>query len=115
MRLYSVENWSLLAWWKGRRTGRGQHLDVSVMESVANLSDWAIPNYSANPATPARAGSGIYTLYRCADGWVRMIVLVTHHWHALLEWAGLHPRLEDAEIATDGDELDRFLFARRPA
>ncbi len=89
---------TLLAWWKGRRTGRGQHIDVSVMESVANLSDWAIPNYSANPGTPARAGSGIYTLYRCADGWVRMIILVTHHWHALLEWAGHPEELQDPAL-----------------
>src|SRR5262249_10634983 len=36
-------------------------------------------------------GAGIYTLYRCADGFIRMIVLVPKHWRALLEWAG-HPK-----------------------
>jgi crotonobetainyl-CoA:carnitine CoA-transferase CaiB-like acyl-CoA transferase len=80
----------LLGFWKRLATGRGQHLDVSAMESVANVSDWSLSNYSINPSVGMRAGAGIYTVYRCADGYVRMIVLVKHHWHALLDWVG-HP------------------------
>jgi len=79
---------ALIALYKRLRTGRGQHLDVSTMEAVANLADWSLPNYSLNPNTGPRAGAGIYTLYRCADGYMRMIILVTKHWHALLDWVG---------------------------
>jgi crotonobetainyl-CoA:carnitine CoA-transferase CaiB-like acyl-CoA transferase len=81
---------SLLAFVKRLRTGAGQHVDVSAMDATAGLSDWSLPNYSLNPVLGRRAGSGIYTLYRCADGFIRMIVLVPRHWRALLEWAG-HP------------------------
>jgi crotonobetainyl-CoA:carnitine CoA-transferase CaiB-like acyl-CoA transferase len=88
----------LLAFWKRLATGRGQHLDVSIVESVANLSDWALGNWSVNPQPGMRAGTGIYTLYRCADGYVRMIVLVKHHWHALLDWVGHPPELEDPAL-----------------
>lgn len=93
---------TLLATWKRLQTGRGQHLDVTVFESVANLSDWSLPNFSINPAVGSRAGAGIYTLYRCRDGYMRMIVLVKKHWRALLDWVG-HP----AEL--DKPEYDQFI------
>ena len=82
---------SLLAFFKRLRTGRGQHLDVSAMDATASLSDWSLPNYSLNPVLGHRTGSGIYTLYRCADGFIRMIILVPRHWRALMEWTG-HPQ-----------------------
>ncbi|HIL02523.1 MAG TPA: CoA transferase [Myxococcales bacterium] len=88
---------TLLAFWKRLSTGRGQHVDVSAMEAVANLADWSLPNFSLNPTIGTRAGSGIYTLYRCADGYVRMIVLVARHWRALLEWVGEPEELMDPE------------------
>lgn len=79
---------TLLAFFKRLHSGRGQHLDVSTMEAVAALSDWSLPNYSVNPAVGPRAGAGIYTLYRCADGYIRMIILVKKHWRKLMDWAG---------------------------
>jgi crotonobetainyl-CoA:carnitine CoA-transferase CaiB-like acyl-CoA transferase len=100
---------ALLAYWKRLQTGRGQHLDVSVMESVANLSDWAIANYSANPQIAQRAGAGVYTLYRCADGWVRVIIVVKHHWRALLDWIGNPEELQDPAL----DEFIQRLINRQ--
>jgi crotonobetainyl-CoA:carnitine CoA-transferase CaiB-like acyl-CoA transferase len=86
---------SLLAFVKRLRTGAGQHVDVSAMDATAGLTDWSLPNYSLNPQIGHRAGAGIYTLYRCADGFIRMIVLVPRHWRALLEWVGHPPELSD--------------------
>ncbi|MEE3328722.1 MAG: CoA transferase [Myxococcota bacterium] len=86
----SAAQGTLLAFWKRIRTGRGQHVDVSVMEAVANLTDWSLPNFSLNPGIGERAGAGIYTLYRCADGFIRMIILPPKHWQILLDWVG-HP------------------------
>lgn len=37
------------------------------------------------------------------------------HAEQLLEWAGMHPRLTDAELVTDEDGLPRTLVARREA
>lgn len=98
----------LLGFWKRLATGRGQHLDVSAVESVANLSDWALGNWSVNPSPGMRAGAGIYTLYRCADGFVRMIVLVKHHWLALLEWIGHPPELADPALEVFLNRLVRM-------
>jgi crotonobetainyl-CoA:carnitine CoA-transferase CaiB-like acyl-CoA transferase len=88
---------TLLAFWKRLQTGRGQHIDVSAMEAVANLADWSLPNFSLNPVIGTRAGSGIYTLYRCADGYVRMIILVLRHWRALVDWVGNPEALMDPQ------------------
>ncbi len=89
---------TLIAFFKRMRTGRGQHLDVSTMEAVANLADWSLPNYSLNPQVGPRAGAGIYTLYKCADGYMRMIILVTKHWRTLLDWVGNPPELADPDL-----------------
>ena len=91
----SAAQGTLLALWKRMRTGRGQHIDVSVMEAVANLTDWSLPNFSLNPGIGERAGAGIYTLYRCADGFIRMIILPPKHWQILLDWVGNPEELTD--------------------
>jgi len=93
---------TLMAVWQRIDTHAGQHVDVSAFESLASLADWSIPNYSVNGVVGGRTGPGIYSLYRCADGWVRMIVLVQHHWRALLEWMGHPEELSDPA-------LDEFL------
>jgi crotonobetainyl-CoA:carnitine CoA-transferase CaiB-like acyl-CoA transferase len=89
---------TMLALWQRLRTGRGQHLDVSVQESVAAFSDWSLPIYSISGQVGHRMGAGIYSLYPCADGFVRGIILVKHHWDALLDWMGRPPELADPAL-----------------
>jgi crotonobetainyl-CoA:carnitine CoA-transferase CaiB-like acyl-CoA transferase len=85
---------TVAALWNRTRTGRGDHLDVSVLEAAAQTSDWALPNFSA---TKARGGSHfelrmgsapIYTMYPCADGYVRLIILNPRQWRAMRSWLG---------------------------
>jgi crotonobetainyl-CoA:carnitine CoA-transferase CaiB-like acyl-CoA transferase len=91
---------TVLALWQRLRTGRGQHLDVSVQESVSGFSDWSLPSFSITGQLGHRTGAGIYSLYPCADGFVRGIILVKHHWRALLDWMGNPPELEDPALET---------------
>ncbi|MCP5068385.1 MAG: CoA transferase [bacterium] len=86
---------SLLAFWKRLQTGVGQQIDVSAMDATVGIADWSLPNYSLNPNLGHRAGTGIYTLYRCADGFIRMIILVPRHWRALKEWIGNPEEIAD--------------------
>jgi crotonobetainyl-CoA:carnitine CoA-transferase CaiB-like acyl-CoA transferase len=82
------------ALWDRAKTGRGQHLDVSVMEAAAQTSDWALPNFSASKARGGsyfelRTGSApVYTMYPCADGYVRLIILNRRQWRAMRAWLG---------------------------
>ena len=91
----------LTAWWQRLATGKGQHLDFSILEAVAQASDWSLANYSAiaasgSPYMEVRAGSGIvYPMYRCKDGYVRLVVLSPRQWHALREWLGNPDHLMD--------------------
>lgn len=97
-------------------TGRGQHLDVSVMEAVANQADWTLPSYSRTGGYQQRAGSGpMYPLYRCTDGYVRMIILSPRQWTAILQWLGEPDALKDDAWANplframNRDVLDGFM------
>ena len=91
----------LTAHWQRLRTGRGQHLDFSILECTAQVTDWSLANYSAiagsgAPYLEVRAGSGIvYPMYRCKDGYVRLVVLSPRQWHALREWLGNPEHLMD--------------------
>ncbi len=85
---------TVAALWDGTQTGRGQHLDVSVMETAAQTSDWAMPSFSATKARGGsyyeiRTGSApVYTMYPCADGYVRLIILNPRQWRAMRAWLG---------------------------
>jgi crotonobetainyl-CoA:carnitine CoA-transferase CaiB-like acyl-CoA transferase len=85
---------TVLALWDRTKTGRGQHLDVSVTEAAAQTSDWALPNFSATKARGGsyfelRTGSApVYTMYPCANGYVRLIILNARQWRAMRAWLG---------------------------
>jgi crotonobetainyl-CoA:carnitine CoA-transferase CaiB-like acyl-CoA transferase len=93
---------TVAALWDRSQTGRGQHLDVSVMEAAAQTSDWALPNFSAAKARGGsyyeiRTGSApVYTMYPCADGCVRLIILNGRQWRAMRAWLG-DPQVLQAE------------------
>lgn len=88
----------LLAHWHRLRTGSGQHVDVSVMESVANCSDWALPTASwLGPGYPQiRAGAGpVYPIFPCKDGFVRVVILTTAQWREMRSWLGEPEMLQE--------------------
>ena len=78
---------TLTALWQGRP----QLVDVSVMESLLQITDWSLASYSKEPGAPdpMRNGSGpVYSIYPCADGYVRAIVLSRRQWRAMRDWLG---------------------------
>jgi crotonobetainyl-CoA:carnitine CoA-transferase CaiB-like acyl-CoA transferase len=92
---------TLLALFQRLETGAGQHLDVSVMEALAQTIDWGLPNASilraAGVQSPeVRMGSGpVYALYPCKDGYVRLVVLSPRQWHAMRAWMGEPEQFQD--------------------
>ncbi|MEO8691923.1 MAG: CoA transferase [Acidimicrobiales bacterium] len=75
-------------------TGRGQVLDVSALEAVAQIDSWAMPNASAivnagGQARRVRAGEkGLYPALRVTDGWARLVLMAPRQWWSLFEWMG---------------------------
>jgi len=92
---------TLAAYWQRLSTGKGQRLDVSILEATAQVTDWSLPNFSAIRSggglySEVRAGSGVvYPLYPCADGYVRLVILSPRQWHAMRAWLGEPEFLQD--------------------
>ena len=77
-----------------QRTGRGQHLDFSVLEAAIHLNTWQLanmqPTLDAGVDPPVvRAGTTVvYPLFETADGYITMVILSPRQWFAMWEWMG---------------------------
>ena len=83
------------------RTGVGQYVDMSVMEAVAQTTDWGLTSYSVirklGQYAEIREGGGkAYPVIPCQDGFVRVGMVTVAEWRKLQAWigeAGLSPDL----------------------
>lgn len=77
-----------------RRSGRGQTLDVSALESLAQCNTWQLTNAAATlkagqqPMVLRSGTSPVYPLLKAKDGYVRPVILSPHQWKAVWEWMG---------------------------
>lgn len=83
-------------------TGNGQHIEVAAQQCAALLTDSAIPKFSMEGITMGREGNSYRSitpggLYKCMDGYVRIVAGQPRHWKALLEWMGNPDPLAAAE------------------
>ena len=74
-------------------TGRGQYIDMSVMEAVAQTTDWGLTSYSVIRKLglygEVRDGGGkSYPILPCKDGFVRFAMITIGEWHKLRAWIG---------------------------
>ena len=100
----SVATWAILcALFQRESTGAGQLLDISLNESLSQCADWSLPNYTARVAAgmdfpEVRMGSGpVYPIFKCRDGYVRLIVLSPMQWREMRAWLGEPEYLQDEE------------------
>jgi crotonobetainyl-CoA:carnitine CoA-transferase CaiB-like acyl-CoA transferase len=97
MGAYSV----MVATYQRDRTGWGQAIDVSVLEAVAQQTDWSFSNGSMNEANgvdapQTRVGSGpVYPIFPCREGYVRLVMMAPRQWHAMRKWLGEPDYLQD--------------------
>jgi crotonobetainyl-CoA:carnitine CoA-transferase CaiB-like acyl-CoA transferase len=95
---------ALCALYQREQTAAGQFVELSANEAVALCADWALPNVSARvlagePPAEVRNGSGpVYPVFKCKDGYVRLVVLSPRQWRALREWLGEPEYLQDPEL-----------------
>ena len=100
----SMATWSILcALYQRESTGVGQLIDFSINEALSQTADWSLPNYSARVLAgmdfpEVRMGSGpVYPIFRCRDGYVRLIVLSPAQWREMRAWLGEPDYLQDPE------------------
>lgn len=95
---------TLCALWQREGSGAGQVLDCSVNEAMANMGDWTLANASAMIGAgmefpDKRNGAGpVWPSFRCADGYVRVVILAPRQWHAMRAWLGEPDYLQDPEL-----------------
>jgi crotonobetainyl-CoA:carnitine CoA-transferase CaiB-like acyl-CoA transferase len=83
---------SLIALRHAARTGAGQHVDVSNLETIASIiHTTGVSKWLEDGIVPRRAGAGLLTsvpsgAYACRDGSIYLMVNRPAHWRALSEW-----------------------------
>lgn len=90
-------NGILLALWHQHATGRGQHIDVSVMECVAATLDHVLVRYFYEDVVARRQGSrhwnDAFRIFPCRDG--HILLSLFQQWETLVAW------LESEGMAAD--------------
>ncbi|OGN94717.1 MAG: hypothetical protein A2Y89_01200 [Chloroflexi bacterium RBG_13_51_18] len=85
--LFAV-NGILLAVWQRHESGRGQHIDISIMECVAATLDHVLPRYYYSGTIAKRQGSrhwnNAFDILPCRDGYI--LISLHQHWDTLVEW-----------------------------
>jgi len=95
----------LAALFARERTGRGQFIDVSLLESALALQVWETSGYFANGQVPEPLGSAHrvnapYQAFRTADGYVTIGATSPANWKAFCAALGLQALETDQRFAT---------------
>ncbi len=113
---------------RARETGRGQHLDVSMLDCQIALLENAIARYDVSGEVPAPLGSRHpaitpFQFFRAADGYLVIAAGNNRLWRSLCETIGSPELCEDERFATNElrtrnhaemEELLAATLARRP-
>jgi len=87
----------LLALWHRHAIGRGQYIDISVMECVAATLDHVLVRYFSEGAVAKRQGSrhwnNAFRLFTCRDGYI--LLSLFRQWETLVEWLESEGMAED--------------------
>ncbi len=94
------------------RTGRGQHVDVSMLDAVASVLTSQAGIYFATGSAPVRMGNrhpsiAPYDAYPAADGTLILAVGNDGQWVRFCETAGLDHLAADPRFATNADRVRR--------
>jgi len=100
----------LLALLARARTGRGQYVDVGMLDSVAALLTYQAGIYFATGTPPKRMGNRHptivpYETFQASDGDVVLAVGNDELWRRFCRVAGLEPLVNDSRFATNRDRV----------
>lgn len=94
------------------RTGEGQYLDVSLLDSYIHTHDFGLQSYSASKGkfVPTRGGAhhiGLVPcgIFRAAQGYVIIIAALDHQWRGLTRAMGRPELFDDPRFRTNRDRL----------
>ncbi len=87
----------LLALRSRRMSGRGQHVDISLQESVAAVTEHVSVGYHFDGVVAKRQGNlswnGAFAVFPCRDGYI--VLSLFRNWETLVEWLKSEGMAED--------------------
>lgn len=91
---------AVAALYERRATGKGQYIDVSLLEAGVSFAIWEAGSFFATGTIPRPSGSAHqsaapYQAFRAADGWLTIGATTRPNWTALCGALGLQNLLED--------------------
>jgi crotonobetainyl-CoA:carnitine CoA-transferase CaiB-like acyl-CoA transferase len=91
---------AVAALYERRQTGKGQYIDVSLLEAGVSFAIWEAGSFFATGAIPHPSGSAHqsaapYQAFRATDGWLTIGATTRPNWTALCGVLGLQNLLED--------------------
>ncbi|MBW2027461.1 MAG: CoA transferase [Deltaproteobacteria bacterium] len=79
------------------KSGKGDHLDISMQEAVAGTLEHVLPSYQGNDSVPGRRGprhwNNSFAILPCKDGFIQLTPLL--QWDTLVEWLDSEGMAED--------------------
>lgn len=72
------------------QTGRGQHVDISMLDTQISLLNYIVTMHFLSGVVPARVGNGHmvhvpYDIFQCSDGYIVVAVIMDEFWGRLLQ------------------------------
>lgn len=72
------------------QTGRGQHVDISMLDTQVSLLNYIVTMHFLSGITPERAGNGHmvhvpYDTFQCADGYIVVTIIMDEFWGRLMQ------------------------------
>ena len=95
------------------RTGRGQQIDVAMLDAMVAVLD-VVPNFWSMGMPMGTPWPGILHGFRAADGWFMLQVLRPHQWPDLAHAIGQPEWAADPRFATPQGWLDHLECDIRP-
>jgi formyl-CoA transferase len=96
------------------RTGRGQQIDVAMLDAMVAVLD-VVPNFWSMGSPMGTPWPGILHGFRADDGWFMLQVLRAHQWPDLARAIAKPEWVDDTRFATPQGWLDHLDAEIRPA
>ena len=103
----------LMALYYREKTGKGQHIDVSMVDTIFSLLENNIPYYTVAGIIPGRMGNvdstiAPFDVYPCKDGFVALGVGNDPMWERFCEIIGHPELLEDPRYKTNVSRFENY-------
>ena len=94
------------------KTGSGQHVDISLLESMMLMPIYPAVHYSYSNAIHTGGGKARVGISPCKDGYIGLMIYQLMHWQMMCAFFGMPELAEDPKFQTVKDVIEHLDEAR---